>query len=350
MVFFSSLEQLEIGDVTFELGSSDTRSAGGVLVQRGIYRLKKGFRAMTNSSAWRNALNPTSSTGQPLSGPGDKSFLRKIAAVMRSTIEALPSPHPTRAETVEYYRHVAESYQIEFKGNSEVVSVKRESGGEGCFSIGFKGPATSDLSFVSADKVVVATGFFDNPNMLGVPGETLPNVSHFYMEGETHSGQRIIVIGGNNSAVDAALDLHAHGAVVTLVHRGKTFSKDVKPWVRPKIDALLKESKVTALFNCRILEIRPDSVDAEINGGRRTMPCDFLYAMIGYHPDVSFLRNIGIEVNDKTGIPNHNPQTFETNVPGIYVAGAITAGFDCDKVFIENGREHGKAILKSTMN
>ncbi len=347
MIFFSTLEQLEIGDVTFDLGSSEDRSFAHAVVQKGIYRFKKGFRALTNSSAWRNAANPTTSTGQPLTTASSKSLLRKTAGLMRSMVEGLPSPHPTRLETVEYYRKVAEMYKIEFKRDYEVVSVKRASNAEHCFEVEVRNRLASDVILVPADRVVIATGFFDNPNMLGVAGETLPNVSHYYDAGDIHSGKPVVVIGGNNSAVDAAMDLHANGAEVTLVHRGGTFSKDVKPWVRPQIDALINHGKIAALFNARVVEIREDSVDIDREGTRQTLASDFVYAMIGYHPDVSFLRGMGIEVNDKTGIPNHNPETFETNVPGIYVAGAITAGYDCDKVFIENGREHGKAIVKS---
>lgn len=351
MVFFSTVEQLEIGDIPFELASRENQSVGGVLMRRGVYKFKKSFRGVTNTLIWRRA---SSSHAAPAvrdeSGqPGGTSLLRSAFGIVRSVIEAIPTPHPTRSETIDYYLNVVSSNQIEIRGSSEAVSVKHTSNGSDYFIVEVKNRATSDVTFVSADRVVVATGYYDNPNTLGVPGETLPNVSHYYSRGDIHSGRRTVVIGGNNSAVDAAMDLYTHGANVTILHRGATFSKNVKPWILPEIQTLVEEGKIKAHFNGRALEVHGDCVVAEIDGSRQTIPCNFVYALIGYRPDVDFLRGMGIEVDEKTGVPDHNPVTFETNVPGIYVAGSITAGYDCDRVFIENGREHGKAILKNVM-
>ncbi len=256
------------------------------------------------------------------------------------------APHPTRVETVNYYVRVAKSYGIEFKSNSKAISVSRISNGHSSFMVEVKNEITSRLSFIEADKVVVATGFYDNPNHLGVPGEDLPNVSHYYKEPGFHFGQRVVIIGGKNSAVEAALDLYRHGVDVTILYRGDRFGKSVKYWILPDIENRVKNGEIAAGFGCRILEIKTDRVIADIKGKRREFPCDFVYALTGYHPDVSFLRELGVEINEESGIPKHNPETFESNVQGIYVAGSIVAGYDCNKIFIENGREHGKTIAE----
>lgn len=257
------------------------------------------------------------------------------------------SPHPTRIEAVNYYARVAKSYEIEFKGNSRVVSVNSAPNNSAHFLVEIKNEATSQLSFVSADKVIVATGFYDNPNLLGVPGENLPSVSHFYKEPYPHFGQKVIVIGGKNSAVEAALDLYRHGVDVTILHRGESFGKSVKYWILPDIENRVKNGDIAAHFNCRIVEIKPNRVIVNVNGEREEFECDFVYALTGYHPDVNFLRELGVEVDEESGVPKHDAATLESNVKGIYLAGSIVAGYDCNKIFIENGREHGKLIAKS---
>lgn len=255
------------------------------------------------------------------------------------------SPHPTRTESINYYARVARSHQIVFKGNSKALSVNVSTDGSTRFSVEVKNMVTSKLTFVSVDKVIVATGFYDNPNMLNVDGESLPNVSHYYREPGLHFGQKVVVIGGRNSAVEAALDLYRHGVNVTLLHRGKWFGQNVKYWILPDIENRVKNGEICARFNCRVIEVKPDGVVADVDGKREEVECDFVYALTGYHPDVSFLRNLGIEVDEETGIPAHDPRTLETNVKGIYIAGSIVAGYDCNKIFIENGREHGKIIV-----
>ena len=257
------------------------------------------------------------------------------------------SPRPTRAEAVNYYARVARSYGIEFKGNSRVISVQKISNGRTGFTLEVKNEMTSQLSFLTADKVVVATGFFDNPNMLGVPGEGLPNVSHTYRESGLHFGQKVVIIGGKNSAIEAALDLYRHGVDVTILYRREWFGKSVKYWMLPDIENRVKNGEIKASFNTKVLEIKPDRVIADIKGKVEEFKCDYVYALTGYHPDVNFLRCLGIEIDQETGIPKHDPETFESNVPGIYVAGSIVAGYDCNKIFIENGREHGKQIAEN---
>lgn len=257
------------------------------------------------------------------------------------------SPHPTRSEAVNYYARVAKSNGVEFKGNSKVLSITNGSNGSGRFRIETKDEFSSQLSFAFADNVVVATGFYDNPNMLNVPGESLPNVSHYYREPGIHFGQKVAVIGGKNSAVEAALDLFRHGVDVTLVHRGESFSKSVKYWILPDIENRVKNGEIVAHFNSRVLEIKPGKIIIDLNGKREEIASDFVYALTGYHPAVNFLREVGIDVDEKTGVPSHDTNTLETNVKGIFVAGSIVAGYDCNKIFIENGREHGKVIVES---
>jgi thioredoxin reductase (NADPH) len=257
------------------------------------------------------------------------------------------SPHPTRTEVVNYYARMAKSHEIEFKGNSKVLSVSKGYDGSAHFKIEIKNAVSSQLSFVSSDRVIIATGFYDNPNLLNVPGENLPNVSHYYKEPGLHFGQKVIVIGGRNSAVEAALDLYRHGVSVTLIHRGEWLEKNVKYWILPDIENRLKNGEIMAGFASRVMEIKPDKVIIEKNGRQEEVASDFVYALTGYRPAVNFLRDIGIEVDQRTGVPKHDPVTLESNVKGIFVAGSIVAGYDCNRIFIENGREHGKLIAES---
>ena len=254
------------------------------------------------------------------------------------------SPHPTRIDAVNYYSRVAGSNRIEFRGNSRVLCVNRISNGADSFQVEVKNEVTSEVNFFAAEKVVVSTGFYDHPNLLGVPGETLPHVSHYYNEPGRHFGQRVVIIGGKNSAVEAALDLYRHGVAVVLVHRGDSLGKSVKYWILPDIENRIKNHEITAFFNTRVLEINPAGIMVDVKGRTENIGCDFVYALTGYHPDISFLREVGIDVDAQTGIPGHNPKTLESKVPGVYVAGSIVAGYDCNKIFIENGREHGKLI------
>jgi thioredoxin reductase (NADPH) len=257
------------------------------------------------------------------------------------------TPHPTRPEAVNYYSRVASSHGIEFRGGSLVLSVKRSLDQPACFSIEVKNMVSSQLSFLSADRVIVATGFYDNPNLLDVPGERLPNVSHYYKETGFHFGQSVIVVGGNNSAVEAALDLYRHGVSVTLLHRGEWLGKNVKYWILPDIENRVRKGDIRAHFNSRVLDIKPNRVVIEHDGIREEVACDFVYVLTGYHPAVNFLREMGIEVDEVTGIPVHNPDTLESSVKGIFLAGSILAGYDCNRIFIENGREHGRIIARS---
>ncbi len=335
MVFFSTVEQLAIGDVRFEVRPPTGRSNGGAFIRKGAYTTKQVLRGLMRKLAARKSGEAAAQA---------HGLVRKTSRFIMSTINSIPSGHPTRLEAIDYYKRVAEARHLEVMENSEVVSVKREA--HKPFVVRAKNPATSETTDYLAERIVVATGYFDNPNTLGVPGENLPHVSHYYKGADAHGGQHVVVVGGNNSAVDTALDLHTHGIWVTIVHRGQSYSRNVKPWILPLIEGLVGERKIDALFNSKLLEINSTGVTIEIGGERRAIQCHFVYAMTGYRPDVDLLKGMGIAVDEETGVPSHNPATFETNVPGIFVAGSVTAGFDCDKVFIENGREHGKTIIR----
>ena len=195
-----------------------------------------------------------------------------------------------------------------------------------------------------AKAVVIATGYFGSPNRINVPGEDLPHVTHVYREGHEAFRQRVVVVGGGNSAAEAALDLWRSGAHVTLVHFGPTFDKRIKPWVLPDLENRMKDGSIGIRWNCRVARITPACV--EIQGeSSESLPASRVYLMTGFAPDLELLRQIGVPIDATTGIPAHDPETLETSVPGVFVAGVVVAGFDANKVFIENGRYHGDKIV-----
>jgi thioredoxin reductase (NADPH) len=193
--------------------------------------------------------------------------------------------------------------------------------------------------------VVVATGYFGSPNYLRVPGEDLSGVRHVYREGHEAFDQDVVVVGGGNSAAEAALDLWRSGARVTLVHFGPTFDKKIKPWVLPDFVNRMKEGSISARWDSRVTRIESDAVIITGSNGAERLPATFVYVMTGFAPQVDLLRAAHVPIDGATGIPAHNPETLETSVPGIFIAGVVTAGFDANKVFIENGRYHGDKIV-----
>ncbi|WP_206831236.1 YpdA family putative bacillithiol disulfide reductase [Alicyclobacillus fructus] len=252
---------------------------------------------------------------------------------------------PTRMEALTYYRTVVQRLQLPVRQYEEVVAVTRPED-EGTFRVQSRTLAGQTLE-TDAKAVVVATGYFDHPNLLGVPGEHLPHVSHYYRDAHPYYGQRVVVIGGTNSAAEAAIDLHRIGAEVVLVHRGAAMSDKIKPWVKPDIQSLIDKRAIDVHFRSRVTEIRPDHVRVETPEGLIEIPCDHVLALTGYHPDMSFLEKLGIQIDPETGIPAHDEETFETNVPGIYVAGVVVSGFDANRIFIENGRLQAPKIAES---
>lgn len=250
---------------------------------------------------------------------------------------------PGRSEALTYYRRVARHFDLDVRQYEEVVGVE---GGPGDFEVRTRRNASVD-GVHRARHVVVATGYFGNPNMLHVPGEELPKVSHYYREAHPYYDQDCLVIGGGNSAVEASLDLWRAGARVTLVHIFEALDAGVKPWVRPDIENRIEEGSIVAHFRTRILEISAERVllRHEEDDAERSIANDWVFAMTGFTPDTAFLRRLGIEVDERTGVPTHDPASMETNVPGIFVAGVLVAGNDANRIFIENGRHHGDVIV-----
>ncbi len=247
---------------------------------------------------------------------------------------------PTRNEALEYYRKVAAHFQLNVRQYERVEAV---TGADGDFRV-----STLDRHEVTheyrARKLVVATGYYDLPNRMGIPGEDLPKVFHYYREPHPFYDHDVLVIGGKNSAAESALDLWRHGARVTLVHRGPAMRDSVKYWVKPDIENRIKRGEIPACFNSTVQEIAEDRVLLRTPEGEVELENDFVFALTGYHPDFDFLRALGIELSTEQCRPLCDPETLESNVPGIYVAGVIVAGSRTSEIFIENGRFHGRQI------
>ncbi|MGH7493107.1 MAG: YpdA family putative bacillithiol disulfide reductase [bacterium] len=245
---------------------------------------------------------------------------------------------PTRPEALNYYRRVTAHFELNVRLYERVINViSRPSSFE---------VITAHRSY-GAKFVVIATGFYDHPNLLDVPGETLPKVSHYYTEPFSFYRRRVAVIGGKNSAVEAALDLYRHGAEVTLIHRGPEIRQSVKYWILPDILNRIQEGSIRALFNAQVAAISPEKIFVQPQGGMNlAIDNDHVFALTGYHPDYDFLEQAGIAIEDQTRRPHYHAETFETNVTGIYVAGVVAAGKEGNSIFIENGRMHAKSIIK----
>jgi len=250
---------------------------------------------------------------------------------------------PTRREALAYYRRVAEHFELDVRQSHEVVGVKRTPEG---FELVARHPAAAEPETIRSRHVVCATGYFESPNPLGVPGEDLPHVSHFFVEPHPYWQQRVVVVGGGNSAVEAALELSRVNAQVTMVHFLSDFDRGVKPWVLPDITNRVKEGRVAVRWCSRVAEITRSHVVVrrEPEGERESLRADFVLALTGYRADLGLLRSLGVQIDETTGVPRHDPSTMETNVPGVYIAGVLSSGFDANKIFIENGREHGARI------
>ena len=258
-----------------------------------------------------------------------------------------PYEKPTRHEALRYYRRVVDAYDLRIAFGEEVLSVLRD-------------PASGERGFIvdtrssrgirqgrHARAVVFAIGYYDQPNVLGIPGEDLPHVHHYYGDPHAHYRERVLIVGGKNSAAIAALELYRAGAQVTLVHRQATLSDRIKYWIRPDIDNRIKEGSVTAHFESRVVEIRPTAATVELPTGERIeVPADTVLLLTGYHPDFALLERAGVTLGARRE-PVFNPETMETNVPGLFVAGGLVGGLDTGAIFIENGRFHGEKIVKA---
>lgn len=249
---------------------------------------------------------------------------------------------PTRSEALNYYRVVAERYQLRVRTYERVEKVERDQQSYQVLSVDRFGEQRT----YQARYVIIATGYFDHPNMLRVPGEDLPKVSHYYKEAHPYHGMKVAVVGGKNSAVEAAMELVRVGAEVTLIYRRDAFTPSVKPWVRPLIDSMIEKEQIRVYWNSNVKEIKERTIVIEREGQIIEIDNDATLALTGYHPDRKLLRSIGIEVEEETGAPVYDSETMETNVPGIYIAGVIAAGNNANEIFIENGRFHGGLIAE----
>jgi thioredoxin reductase (NADPH) len=250
---------------------------------------------------------------------------------------------PVRNQALAYYRTVAQRRDLRIHTFERVMQVTGE---KGDFTVSTKTIKDEEKTY-QADFVIVATGYYDQPYLMQVPGEGLPHVFHYFKEAHPYFGKNVTVIGGKNSAVDAVLELHKAGANITALYRGSTYSKSVKPWILPEYESLARNGYIDHRFNAHIKEITETQVIFEENGELHTVEADFVFAMTGYRPDLNLLQGMGISIHPETGKPDYNPETMESNIQGIYIAGVIAAGNNNNEVFIENGRFHGGKIAAS---
>ena len=255
------------------------------------------------------------------------------------------TPHgkPTRDETLRYYRRVVEAFDLEIDYGVTVTEIKTGGVSDEPFSVDTKHEHEGQMTFL-AQTVIIASGCYDHPNQLSIPGEDLPHVSHYFTESHGFYQKNVVIVGGKNSAAEAALELYRNGASVTLVHRRAELGSSIKYWVKPDIENRIKEGSIKAYFETNVIEIRPHAMVIEQNGERKTIPADGVFLLTGYLADLDFLKRCGIVVRSNN-VPEHDAESFETNVPGLYLAGAVVAGANRGEVFIENGRFHGQVVV-----
>jgi len=249
---------------------------------------------------------------------------------------------PVRNQALAYYRSVSRRKELRVNTYERVMKVhKTEDGFEVCTE-----KQSGEQTFYKANQVVIATGYYDQPNYMGIEGENLDKVSHYFKEAHPYFGKDVAIIGGKNSAVDAALELVKAEANVTVLYRGSDYSKSVKPWILPQFTALVDKGVVSMEFNATVTKIDADYIYYQVDGVEKAIDNDFVFAMTGYRPDHGFLQKMGVTIDEETGRPTFNENTMETNVPGIYISGVIAAGYNNNEIFIENGRHHGEHIAK----
>jgi thioredoxin reductase (NADPH) len=252
-----------------------------------------------------------------------------------------PNEKPTRIEALKYYRKAAEHYELELRLFERVVRVE---GSDGNFTVFTRNEDAREGKY-TARKIVVATGYYDLPNRLDVPGEDLAHVSHYYTEPHPFWEREVVVIGGKNSAAEAALDLYRNGAKVTLVHRHPQLGQTIKYWVKPDIENRIKAGQIRGILETRVKEITPHEVVVSNGAGEKRLPAVQVFALTGYHPDFAFIEGLGVKLDPITRKPALDPNTLESNVPGIHLAGVVIGGRHTGEIFIENGRFHGKQII-----
>jgi thioredoxin reductase (NADPH) len=250
---------------------------------------------------------------------------------------------PVRTEALKYYRKAAEHFHLELRLFERVMGID---GHDGNFTVMTRTEKGTDERY-HGKKISVATGYYDLPNPLHVPGEELPHVSHYYTEPYEYWNQDVVVVGGKNSAAEAALDLFRNGVRVTLVHRQADLGQSIKYWVRPDIQNRIKANEIHALFETHVVQIEPDHVVVENGAGKRGLRARQVFLLTGYHPDFAFIESLGVKLDPETRKPALDPNTLESNVPGIHLAGVVIGGRHTSEIFIENGRFHGKQIIES---
>lgn len=248
---------------------------------------------------------------------------------------------PQRNDALVYYREVVRMKNVQVHPFEEVQSIE-QNGAQ--FFI-----QTSKEQYI-ARQVVMATGYYDQPNLMHVEGEDLPHVMHYFKEAHPYFGQHVVVIGGKNSAVDAAIELERAGAYVTVVYRGENYSASVKPWILPGFDSLVRHEKVNMHFNTKVTRITDEEVTVQQGEEVFSIPANFVFAMTGYLPDYSLLTKIGVTIDEETGRPTYNSETMESNIKNLFIAGVVAAGKNANEIFIENGRHHGEAIAETLMS
>ncbi|MFB4160692.1 YpdA family putative bacillithiol disulfide reductase [Geomicrobium sp. JSM 1781026] len=251
---------------------------------------------------------------------------------------------PKRNEALVYYREVVERKRVSVNRYESVQSV--EPFDDGTFHVETR-KQKGEYCEYHADYVIIATGYYDHPNALGVAGEELSHVYHYFKEAHPYQGQQVVVIGGKNSAVDAAMELEKAGAQVTVIYRGADYSPKVKPWILPQFTSLVNNGHIQMVFEANITEITQDVVRyVTTDDEEHDLPADFVFAMIGYHPDHAFLEEMGVKMDATSGRPFYKPDSMETNVKNLFIAGVIAAGNNANEIFIETGRHHGDAIAE----
>jgi len=258
-----------------------------------------------------------------------------------------PFEKPTRLEALRYYRRVVDTYDLSIAFDETVTAIERDA--EGVFTAVTAG-ARGTTRVRHARAVVLAIGYYDRPNMLGIPGEDFPHASHYYTDAHPYYRKRVVIVGGRNSAAEAALELFRAGSHPTLVHRGATLGDSIKYWVRPDIENRIKEGAVAARFESRVVEITPTEVRIEGPGGvHEDLPAEAVFLLTGYVPDVELMRRAGVQCDPATLAPAIDPETFETNVPNLFIVGGAMAGRATGTIFIENGRFHGEKAIAALL-